>query len=230
MNTKTAMILAAGLGMRMRPLTNILPKPLLSVAGKTMLARAFDHLQRMGISKTVVNTHYLASLIEKAVPSNTLISHESTLLETGGGIKHAIPLLGEGSFFTLNGDSIWTGSESLKAMDSLWDTTSMDALLLLVPREKAHGHEGKGDFFMSPAGVLSRRGDAAEAPYIYGGVQLTSPRLFENAPLGAFSLNVLWDKAIQQGRLWGYVHQGDWFHISTPQDLTQYEPLIKEED
>jgi len=225
---RRAMILAAGLGLRMRPLTNNLPKPLIPVAGKTMLQRAFDHLHEVGISKIVVNTHYLAELIEKAVLEGTLISHEDVLLETGGGIKKALPLLGEEAFFTLNGDSIWTGSESLREMDLQWDDGKMDALLLLVPREKAHGYEGKGDFFLSPEGSLSRRGDAFEAPYVYGGIQLAHPRLFHNSPEGAFSLNVLWDKALQKGRLFGYVHQGEWFHIGTPEELQRYEPLVSQ--
>lgn len=228
MNT-SAMILAAGLGLRMRPLTNTQPKPLISVAGKTMLARAFDHLHTAGISKIVVNTHYLAPLIEKAVPSETLISHEEILLETGGGIKKALPLLGEGPFFTLNGDSVWTGSESLKEMGKRWEASTMDALLLLIPREKAHGYEGRGDFFLSKEGRLSRQGDAPEAPYVYGGVQLTSSHMFEDSPEGSFSLNLLWDQALQKGRLFGYIHRGDWFHISTPQDLVRYEPMVKEE-
>jgi len=223
------MILAAGLGLRMRPLTNTLPKPLISVAGKTMLERAFDHLHAVEVSKIVVNTHYLAPLIEKDVPSGTLLSHEETLLETGGGIKKALPLLGNNPFFTLNGDSVWTGSESLKEMEKVWDASKMDALLLLVPREKAHGYQGKGDFFMSEEGRLSRRSDASEAPYVYGGVQLTSSLLFEDSPEGAFSLNILWDNALQKGRLFGCIHQGEWFHISTPQDLARYEPMVEKQ-
>lgn len=221
------MILAAGLGLRMRPLTNTLPKPLIPVAGKTMLDRAFAHLHAVEISKIVVNTHYLAPLIEKAVPSGTLLSHEETLLETGGGIKKALPLLGNNPFFTLNGDSVWTGSESLKEMEQFWDASKMDALLLLIPREKAHGYQGKGDFFMSEEGRLTRCGTVPEVPYVYGGAQLTSPYLFEDSPEGAFSLNVLWDKALQKERLFGCVHKGDWFHISTPQDLDRYEPMVK---
>lgn len=223
------MILAAGLGLRMRPLTDTLPKPLISVAGKTMLDRAFDHLRAVNISKIVVNTHYLAPLIEKAVPSGTLMSHEEILLETGGGIKKALPLLRDNPFFTLNGDSVWTGSESLKEMEKLWDASTMDALLLLIPREKAHGYEGKGDFFISEEGKLTRCGTAPKAPYVYGGVQLTSSPLFEDSPEGPFSLNILWDKALQKGRLFGCVHKGDWFHISTPQDLSRYEPMVNTE-
>lgn len=227
MSPYPAMILAAGLGLRMRPLTDTLPKPLILVAGKTMLQRAFDHLHAVSISKIVVNTHYLAPLIEQAVQPGTLISYEDVLLETGGGIKKALPLLGNTPFFTLNGDSVWTGSESLKEMEKFWDANKMDSLLLLIPREKAHGYEGKGDFFMSEEGKLTRCGTASEAPYVYGGIQLTTSRLFDDSPEGAFSLNVLWDRALKKGRLFGCVHKGDWFHISTPQDLARYEPMVE---
>lgn len=226
---KTAMVLAAGLGQRMRPLTNTLPKPLIPVAGKSMLERTFEHLKGSGISKVVVNTHYLAPLIEEIVKTHypeTLISHEEILLETGGGIKKALPLLGEDAFFTLNGDSVWSHSQSLQEMKKVWDEERMDALLLLITREKACGYEGRGDFFMFPEGRLARLGQAPSAPYAYIGVQLVSPRLFKDAPEGTFSLNVLWNKALEKGRLYGLVHQGEWFHISTPEDLQKYEPMV----
>lgn len=227
--TKAAMILAAGLGQRMRPLTNTLPKPLIPVAGKSMLERTFAHLKESGISKVVVNTHYLAPLIEEVIKAHypeTLISHEEILLETGGGIKKALPLLGEDAFFTLNGDSVWSHSQSLPAMERAWNEDHMDALLLLIPREKAHGYEGRGDFFISPEGRLTRLGEALSSPYVYIGVQLTHPRLFQDGPDGSFSLNLLWNKALEKGRLYGLVHQGDWFHISTPEDLKMYEPMV----
>ena len=223
------MILAAGLGLRMRPLTNTLPKPLIPVAGKTMLERAFEHLKNIQISKIIVNTHYLAPLMEnyiKAHHPETLISCEEILLETGGGIKKALPLLGEKPFFTLNGDSIWTSPESLRDMEHIWDEAKMDALLLVLPREKAHGYERRGDFFMSKEGALSRPVSTASAPFVYIGVQLVNPQLFQNAPEGAFSMNFLWDKALKSGRLYGYIHEGEWFHISKPEDLKKYEPLV----
>jgi N-acetyl-alpha-D-muramate 1-phosphate uridylyltransferase len=227
---KSAMILAAGLGKRMRPLTDILPKPLILVGGKTMLGRAFVHLKMTKVCNIVVNTHYLAPLMEEYIQSHypeMLISHEEILLETGGGIKKALPLLGEGPFFTLNGDSIWShGGEGLRAMEQAWDSEKMDALLLLIPRQKAHGYEGRGDFFISEQGVLSRPEKSQDAPYVYVGVQVVHPRLFQGAPEGPFSLNLLWDKALPKGRLYGLVHQGEWFHISTPGDVEKYEPLV----
>lgn len=226
---KSAMILAAGLGQRMRPITNTLPKPLIPVAGRSMLDRAFDHLQMAKISNVVVNTHYLAPLIEKHIKTfypQTLISHEEILLETGGGIKKALPLLDHNPFFVLNGDSIWTESESLIDMEKMWREEQMDALLLLLPREKAHGYEGAGDFHIDPDGRLSRPKAGGNALYVYIGVQLLRPHLFQDAPIGSFSMNLLWDKALENGRLYGHIHTGDWFHISTPQDIDRYEPMI----
>lgn len=226
---KSGMILAAGLGQRMRPITATIPKPLIAVARKTMLERAFEHFKNLQISNLVVNTHYLAPLIErkvKEIAPTAHISHEDVLLETGGGIKKALPLLGADPFFTLNGDMVFLESNSLKAMERVWDLSKMDALLLLLPREKAHGYEGKGDFFMSSEGRLSRPEELVLAPYVYIGVQITHPGLFKEAPKGPFSMNILWNKALEKGRLYGLVHHGEWFHISTPQDLEKYDSII----
>ncbi|OJW49059.1 MAG: hypothetical protein BGO67_10840 [Alphaproteobacteria bacterium 41-28] len=226
---KSAMILAAGLGKRMRPLTDTLPKPLIPVGGKTMLGRAFEHLKRIQVSNIVVNTHYLAPLMEEYLWNHhpeALISHEDILLETGGGIKKALSLLGEEPFFTLNGDSIWSGGQGLQVMGQAWNEEKMDALLLLIPREKALGCQGRGDFFMSEQGVLSRPGKDQDAPYVYIGVQVVHPHLFQGAPEGSFSMNLLWDKALPKGRLYGVVHQGEWFHISTPGDVKKYELFL----
>lgn len=222
---KSAMILAAGLGLRMRPLTNTTPKPLIPVKGKTMLQRAYEHLKTIDAGPIIVNAHYLPDKIVAHVQEfgpEIIISPEEVLLETAGGIKKALPLLGEGAFFTLNGDMVWTGNESLKAMESIWDPLIMDALLLLVPKEKAFGYEGKGDFFLDPKGQLRRPQNGERAPYVYMGVQLTHSPLFDRAPEGPLSLNVLWDRALEKGRLFGILHKGNWFHISTPRDLEKY--------
>ncbi|MBY0501566.1 MAG: nucleotidyltransferase family protein [Alphaproteobacteria bacterium] len=227
---QSAMILAAGFGKRMRPITETLPKPLISVGGKSLLERTFEHVRKADISNIVVNTHHLAPLVEEAAKKlhpATQISYEKVLLETGGGIKKALPLLlSEKSFFTLNGDSIWSGPNSLTYMEKAWDEEKMDALLLLVPREKAQGYKGKGDFFLSNDGLLTRPSQNEWAPYVYIGVQLTSSFLFQDSPDGSFSLNIVWDKALRKGRLYGYVHQGEWFHMSTPEDLKKYGSLI----
>lgn len=224
------MILAAGLGQRMRPLTDTLPKPLLSVGGRTMLDRAFDHLERAGVSRIVVNAHYLAPLITEHVKNHhpqALLSHEETLLETGGGVKHALPLLGDNPFFVLNGDSIWTGTESLKQMNEKWDEAHMKALLLLIPRERAHRYEGLGDFHMDLQGRLTRPQKGEEAPYVYIGAHILTPHLFEKTPVGAFSLNLVWNQALEEGQLYGHLHEGEWYHMSTPQDLEKYSPLLR---
>ncbi len=225
---KTAMILCAGLGIRMRPLTNTLPKPLIKVAGKTMLDRAFEHLKVIDISHIVVNAHYLSPQIVDQVKERGIVSHEDDLLETGGGVHHALPLLGNKPFFVLNGDCIWTGSESLKYMEQVWDEDKMEALLLVIPREKAHGYNGAGDFFMSPDGHLSRRGEAPEAPYVFIGIQILNPDLFRGETEGPYSLNVIYNKALEKGRLYGVVHHGEWFHIGTPEDLRKYDPMVAE--
>jgi MurNAc alpha-1-phosphate uridylyltransferase len=226
---KSAMILAAGLGTRMRPLSDTLPKPLIPVAGRSMLDRAFDHLNNIHVENIVVNAHYLAPLVVEHVTTHypqAQISYEEILLETGGGITKALPILGPDPFFVLNGDSIWTPSNSLRTMKDTWNSSAMDALLLLVPREKAHGYEGLGDFHRDSEGQLRRPDKGEEAPYVYIGAQLIDPKLFQDAPIGPFSINLLWDKALAQGRLYGHLHEGDWFHISTPQDLERYEPRI----
>lgn len=222
---KSAMILAAGLGLRMRPLTNTIPKPLIPVKGKTMLQRAYEHLKTIDVGPIVVNAHYLPDKIVAHVQeldSDIVISPEEVLLETAGGIKKALPLLGEGAFFTLNGDTVWTGSESLKTMESIWDPSVMDALLLLVPKENAHGYKGKGDFFLDSKGRLRRPQNGERAPYVYMGVQLTHSHLFVEVPEGPLSLNVLWNRALEKGRLFGLLHKGAWFHISTPKDLERF--------
>lgn len=222
---KSAMILAAGLGLRMRPLTNTTPKPLIPVKGKTMLQRAYEHLKTIDAAPIVVNAHYLPDQIVSHVQEldpDIMISMEEVLLETAGGIKKALSLLGEGAFFTLNGDTVWTGSESLKAMESAWDPSTMDALLLLVSKENAHGYDGKGDFFLDHEFRLRRPKNGERAPYVYMGVQLTHKPLFEEMREGPLSLNILWDRALEKGRLFGIRHKGDWFHMSTPKDLEKF--------
>jgi MurNAc alpha-1-phosphate uridylyltransferase len=222
---RSAMILSAGLGTRMRPLTNKLPKPLIKVAGQTMLDRALDHLKKIGVSHIVVNTHYFAPLVQEHVKDRAIISHEPILLESGGGVQNALPLLGSQPFFVLNGDCVWMGSNSLTKMEDVWDENKMDALLLLFPREKTTGFEG--DFLMSPEGKLTRRENLPEAPYIFTGVQILNSLLFQGVKLEPYSLNLIYNKALSKGRLYGIVHQGEWFHIGTPEELAKYEPMIE---
>ena len=231
---KAAMVLAAGLGMRMRPITLTTPKPLVPVAGRTMLDRALDHLAEIGIGPQgghcVVNTHWLGERIREHLnnhPNMSLI-HEPELLETGGGVANALPLLGHAPFYVINSDIIWTDGPvpALSLLAEAWDDEQMDALLLLQPTATAIGYDGQGDFFFDPSGPPRRRGDCKEAPLLFSGVQILHPRLFVDAPLGKFSLNVLYDRAINSGRLQAIVHDGHWYHVGTPEALPTVEALL----
>lgn len=218
-----AMVLAAGLGQRMRPITDTLPKPLVQIGGKAMLDHALDRLAQAGVGEAVVNVHHLADRIEshlagRTSPRITISDERAQLLETGGGVKKALPLLGERPFFHVNSDSLWseTGRSNLLAMTERWDGAEMDMLLLLARREGSIGFDGAGDFFRDEAGRLTRRGAAASAPYVYAGVAILKPTLFSDTPEGPFSLNLLFDRAIAAGRLFGLVLEGQWLHVGTP--------------
>ncbi|RAU23474.1 mannose-1-phosphate guanylyltransferase [Paramagnetospirillum kuznetsovii] len=229
-----AMVLAAGLGLRMRPITLTTPKPLVSVAGRTMLDRALDHLGRAGIDNLVVNTHWLPDAIKEhlAGRGEVRLSHEDVLLETGGGVAKALPLLGHAPFFVANSDIIWTdgATPALERLAHAWVDADMDALLLLQPVKTAVGYDGKGDFFINANDTLRRRGEADSAPLLFSGVQILHPRLFEGAPEGKFSLNVLYDRALAKGRLHGLVHDGNWYHVGTPEALPRVEALLRAEE
>ena len=226
------MILAAGLGLRLRPLTETRPKPLIEVAGRTMLDRALDHLVAAGIGSAVVNCHYLAEQIEAHLAGRDRpairLSREEVLLETGGGIAKALPNLGPDPFYAANADIIWSdgATPALLRLADHWDASTMDALLLVHPTERAFGYDGAGDFARDKDGRLSRRGNAASAPYVFTGVQLLHPGLFDGAPAGAFSMNVLYDKALAAGRLHGVVHDGEWYHVGTPEALSEADALL----
>jgi N-acetyl-alpha-D-muramate 1-phosphate uridylyltransferase len=231
------MVLAAGLGLRMRPLTEKTPKPLIPVAGRCMLDRALDHLAAMGVMSRVVNAHYLAQQIadhmdarqrDEGPTVNIAVSQEADLLDTGGGVVKALPLLGSAPFFVINGDIIWRdGPEpALRRLAASWNDSAMDALLLVHPRETAIGYDGPGDFNLAADGRLARR-SGASAPFVFTGVQILSPRLLDGAPSGAFSLNQLYDRAAAAGRLHGLVHTGHWFHIGTPDGLRLAEERLR---
>ena len=225
-----AMLLAAGLGLRMRPLTLTRPKPLIEVAGRTMLDRALDHLDRVGCAHKVVNIHWLGDVVRRhlADRGDITLSEEAELLETGGGVVKALPLLGKDPFYVCNADMIWVDRErsSLARLAEAFDAARMDILLLLQPTGKAFGYEGKGDFHLHPDGRLARRRKDESSPYMYAGVQILHPRIFTDCPPGAFSLNLLYDRAIAAERLFGIVHDGDWYHIGTPDALLEAEPLL----
>ena len=228
---RRAMVLAAGLGLRMRPITEHTPKPLVSVAGRTMLDRALDHLAVAGVSHFVVNTHWLADKVAAHLsgrPGITL-SHEDELLETGGGVAKALPHLGDEPFYVVNSDIIWTdgATPALRRLAEAWDDSRMNALLLLQRTATAMGYEGPGDFFLDAEGVPRRRRDREVAPLLFSGVQILSPRLFRDAPAGRFSLNVLYDRALEDGRLFAILHDGRWYHVGTPDALPQVEAALE---
>jgi N-acetyl-alpha-D-muramate 1-phosphate uridylyltransferase len=219
-----AMVLAAGLGLRMRPLTLNTPKPLLKVAGKSLIDYGMDHLRAAGVQTTVVNGHYLADQIEDWVGrqsgSEMMFSDErADVLDTGGGIALALPLLGSDPFFVLNSDSFWVDGKipALRRLRAAWRDADMDCLLLLCNVAQTVGYDGNGDFRLGSDGRLTRSKNEGALAYIGG--YLVHPRLFQNAPTGKFSMNVLWDRAIAQGRLHGISHDGLWLHVGTPEAI-----------
>ena len=223
------MVLAAGLGLRMRPLTDQTPKPLIEVSGRSLLDRALDRLRDYGIAEVVVNSHHLGEQIERHMESRQdlviTLSPEEDLLETGGGVTKALAMLGTEPFFVINGDVLWLdgAQPALSRLAKAFDPERMDALLLLQPTSSAFGYEGLGDFMMEPDGLLRRRGESEIAPFIFAGVQILSPSLFEGVAVEAFSLNRLYDRALEADRLWGLRHDGEWFHIGTPEGLAEAE-------
>jgi MurNAc alpha-1-phosphate uridylyltransferase len=227
----TAMILAAGRGERMRPLTDMVPKPMIPIAGRSMLDRSMDRLIAHGVRTIVVNVHHLGEQIATHLDGRARILREDRLLETGGSVKNALPLLGNGPYFILNGDGLWRdGSQPmLSRMEAAWDPARMDALLLLHPIDKVIGREAKdrGDYFLEADGRARRRGEAASAPYLFASVSICDSRLLRDAPDGPFSLVKLWDRAQAEGRLFGVVHDGDWFHVGTPQALADAEAMLR---
>lgn len=232
---RTAMVMAAGLGKRMRPLTATRPKPLVEVAGKPLLDHVLDRLRAAGVEKVVVNVHYLADSLEAHLKSRVsgleveVSDERAQLLETGGGLVKARPLLDCDPFLAVNSDNFWVDgpSDTLKLLASHWDAGRMDALLLLVPLARAGNHNGVGDFHMDSAGRLRRRGKARVAPFVYTGIQLMAQHLLDGAPDGPFSTNLLWDKAIKNGRCFGAVHQGLWFDVGTPTAIRATEQALE---
>jgi len=233
----TAMLMAAGIGKRMRPLTASRPKPLIEVAGRSLIDHALDRLRAAGVAKAVVNVHYLAGSLEAHLKTHVkdieiAISDErKALLETGGGLKRALPLIDADPFLAVNSDNFWVDGpvDTLRQLAAGWDEARMDALLLLVPLARAHCHKGRGDFHLSAAGALKRRRANGVAPFVYTGIQMVSKRLLEGElPDGPFSTNILWDRAIAAGRCFGTVHQGLWFDIGRPESIAKAEAILGE--
>lgn len=218
----TAMVMAAGLGKRMRPLTASQPKPLVRVAGKALIDYSLDHLADAGVARAVVNVHYLADALEahlakRKAPAIVISDERDLLLETGGGMVKAGPLLPD-PFFCLNSDNIWLDGprNAFVELSNRWNPEEMDALLLLVSHARAHNYTGKGDFHLDPLGRISRRRSGRIAPFIYTGIQIVSHRLLRDAPEGPFGTMQLWQRAIAEGRLYGISHTGLWFEVGDP--------------
>jgi len=230
---RRGMVLAAGLGKRMRPLTVTTPKPLIEVNGRALIDYGLDALSRAGVEETVVNVHYLADLVSTHVSRRhhprVVISDESrALLDTGGGIVKALPRLGLEPFYLLNSDSFWIEGvrANLDWLAGAWRDDAMDALLLVAATVRSIGYDGRGDFRMDPAGRLIRRGEREVAPFVYAGAAILHPRLFADAPDGPFSLNMLLDRAIESGRLFGVRLDGLWLHVGTPESIAEAELTI----
>jgi len=231
---RTAMLLAAGLGERMRPLTEQTAKPLLPLGGRALMDHALDRLAEAGVETVVVNAHWQAErvaahLAARGGEPRLVLRHEKTLLETGGGVRAALDVLGPAPFYVVNGDAFWLDGPrpALLRLADFFDPARMDGVLLLQRSSQVHADVGRGDFSLNPWGVPKRRGEREVVPYIFAGVQIVSPALMAGMPAGKFSMNLAWDRALEAGRLRGLVHDGAWFHLSTPGDLADAEALLR---
>jgi len=234
---EASMVLAAGLGLRMRPLTEDVPKPLVRLKGRALIDHVLDRIAAAGVGRAVVNVHYLADAVEahlkgRKTPQIVISDERGLLLDTGGAVRHALPLLGPRPFLIHNSDSVWIEGigSNLERLFAAWDGAAMDGLLLLASAATSLGYEGQGDFSMGPGGRLIRRGERQMAPFVFTGVSIAHPRMFEGAPQATFSLNRLWDAAIEKGRLFGVRLDGLWMHVGTPDALKEAERWIESED
>jgi MurNAc alpha-1-phosphate uridylyltransferase len=230
---RTAMVLAAGLATRMRPLTDTTAKPLLILAGQTLLDHALDRLHGVGVETVAVNAFWQADkvaahLAARTKPPKTVLRRETTLLDTGGGVRNALDLLGAEPFYVINGDAMWLDgpTPALTRLARAW-SDDLDAVLLLHPTCQIPGDVGSGDFVLDPSGIPRRRNEGEVVPYLFAGVQLMHPRLLVGMPEGAFSTNLAWNRALDAGRLRAVVHDGTWFHLSTPADLVAAEAVMR---
>ncbi len=228
-----AMVLAAGKGERMRPLTERMPKPMVPVAGKPLIDHVLDRLAAAGVEHAVVNVHYLADLLERHLsrrqrPRIAISDERGQLLDTGGGVVKALGQLGGEPFFHVNSDTLWIdgAKPNLERLDAAFDPARMDALLLLAPVATSIGYDGRGDFTMDADGRLQRRRENEVTPFVYAGAAILSPAMFAGAPQGAFSLTRLFDRAIEAGRLHGLRLEGVWMHVGTPDAIAQAEAAI----
>lgn len=232
---RRALVLAAGFGTRMRPLTDDCPKPLIKLGGKPMIDHVLDRLADAGVEHAIVNVHYLPEMIEnhlrrRTVPEISISDERGAILDTGGAVVKARALLGDEPFFVHNSDSVWIedGGATLTRMIEAWDGGAMDSLLLLAPAKGSLGYGGRGDFHLGPDGKPCRRKGDETADYVFAGVSINHPRLFADCPDGPFSLNRVWDRALAEGRLAAITHNGLWMHVGTPEALAEAEKRIGE--
>lgn len=229
---RRAMVLCAGLGQRMRPLTDTMPKPLVTVADRSLIDHILDRLNEAGIEEVVVNTHYLAERLQAHLSlwnsPRISISHEPELLETGGGVVNALPLLGDAPFFLINGDAFWLNGprSALVDLSLQWDPERMDGLMLVHQTARALGYEGRGDFALDQDGLVDWRSEGRSSAFVFAGVMIIHPRVFADAPTGPFSMKVIYDRMIAKQRLFGMNHDGEWFHIGTPDALAAAEEFM----
>src|SRR5271155_1457163 len=233
MMPNSAIVLAAGLGTRMRPYNGHVPKPLVTIGGKSLIDYGLDRLADAGVERAVVNVHHLAEAVERHLasrrkPQIAISDERGALLGTGGGIAKALPLLGDEPFFLVNSDTLWLDGvkPNFARLAEVFDAERMDVLLLLAPTAGSLGYEGRGDYTMLADSRLRRRGEQEVVPYIYAGAAILSPALFTDAPAGAFSLTRLFDQAGGKGRLFGLRLEGVWMHVGTPQAVAEAEAAL----
>jgi MurNAc alpha-1-phosphate uridylyltransferase len=231
---KKAMVLSAGLGTRMRPLTNKIPKPLVEVGGKALIDHVLDRLADAGVERAVVNVHHFAGQIERHLaarkkPKIVISDERGLLLGTGGAVVKALPELGAAPFFLINSDTLWIDGvqPNLARLAETFEPASMDALLLLAPATGSIGYAGRGDFAFAPDGRLRRRAEREVAPFVYAGAAILAPALFKDAPPGEFPLTDLFDRAAEAGRLHGLRLEGLWMHVGSPDAIAQAERAIR---
>jgi MurNAc alpha-1-phosphate uridylyltransferase len=231
----TAMVLSAGLGTRMAPLNGSLPKPLVALAGKPLIDHVLDRIAAAGIARAVVNVHHFADLIEahlaqRRTPRIEISDERAARLDTGGGVKKALDRLGAKPFLIHNSDCVWIESvgSNLERLSAAWDEARMDCLLMLAPLSISQGYQGRGDFAVESDGRIRRRGEQEVVPFVFSGVSIAHPRLFDRTPEGAFSLNLVWSRAIAAGRAHGVRMEGIWMHVGTPEALAQAERCLSD--
>jgi N-acetyl-alpha-D-muramate 1-phosphate uridylyltransferase len=229
----SAMVLAAGLGTRMRPYNGHVPKPLVEIGGKSLIDYALDRLAEAGVARAVVNVHHLADAVERHLaarkrPQIVVSDERAGLLGTGGGIAKALTLLGDAPFFLVNSDTLWLDGvkPNFARLAEAFDANAVDALLLLASAAGSVGYEGRGDFAMQPDGRLRRRGENEVVPFVYAGAAILAPALFADVPAGAFPLTLLFDRAADKDRLYGLRLEGIWMHVGTPDAVVAAEAAL----